>query len=168
MRLRLWLIPITFFVLGLLVISKPASANTVLNENVAHPMLVTPDGYRIKSPHFRGVRLHQSAMYVRAHDYIILREYVTPFGLVSLEQTNAVTPRRPSGFRRQVASQTTTIGGQVPVVASGQTPHGADWFLISYDVDWLLHLQFPDGSADLWLPVNTPLNYVSIIANGIY
>lgn len=166
MRLRLWLISLTFLVVGLLVISRAASANTVLNENVAHPMLVTPDGYRIKSPHFRGVRLHQGTIYVRAHDYVILREYVTPFGLVSLEQTKTVKSKRPSGFSRQVASQ--TIGGQVPVVASGQTLHGADWYLISYDVNWLLHLQFPDGSADLWLPVNTPLNYVSIIANGIY
>ena|ERR1700736_5579205 len=167
MCLRLWLISLICLVVGLLVISRPASANTVLNENVAHPMLVTPDGYRVKSPHFRGVRLHQGTIYVRAHDYVILREYVTPFGLVTLEQTKTVKSKRPRGFSRQVASQTTT-GGQVPVVASGQTPHGADWFLISYDVNWLLHLQFPDGSADLWLPVNMPLNYVSVIANGIY
>lgn len=168
MYLRLCLLAAVLFCFGSVLVPKPADADRLLTENVSHPVLVTPDGYRVKSPHFPGVRLHQASIYTRARDYVIQREYTTPFGLVSIEQSKAAPSARPSGSKHRTASFATT-GTEVPIEAWGQTPHGADWFLLAAAPNqWLLHMQFPDGTADVWLPVGISATSASAIANGIY
>jgi|SRR5579872_4546427 len=160
---------ITFVVLVFaLFIQKMAFAGPVLYENVHAPYTHTPDGYQLRTFHFQGVRLHLALMIRESHGYLSYREYLTPFGPVSISQS-----RDPIGWITRFPAQPRALTTQsdrteVPVLANGTTPHGADWYLVNLDGRWRLHLQFAGGFADLWITTNTPLASVALIAAGLY
>ena len=151
------------FLLSMILISTTTSEARVVSENITRALTMMPDGYKVRSPHFPKVELHQSTIYFGNSGYVILREYSTPFGLVS-------TVQRPLRLirSRARASSLTTSGIEVPVLFSGRTTRGADWFLVVVDRRWRLHLQFQDGVTDLWIPISTSEQVIATIAEGVY
>lgn len=143
------------------------ASSRVVAEDVSRPALRSPDNaFALREPHDSRVHLHLSVFLKRSDGYLSQREYVTPFGLVVLNQKGRKSTS-PSRLPMAAAAQSST-DAETPI-AEGVTKRGAHWYLLAIEGDrWEVHLQFSDSTIDVSVPVDTPVPTVRQLVEEVY